>query len=303
MCSRGPSYWPSGPYPPSQRRSAYYSDHTVRRPGSKSSALTPDEISWLDGKETLGPTSKDVSVLQSTTAPAKGPSLGLSVEEAFARAEQALSGHTRKQIVCITNASKPLNQTLKRKLPYKVFNELDKEFFLSVLRGNVSLGWSDLPDGILSQTSRPGYRGNPRIRIDLSPSLAQYGYGIDIFSALIHQMVHAYYLQCCGYRDRFLTGTGHDLEHEEPFYALLKCVGEHFKPLQRALAGHLFVPHGKIWSHYTPSPSAGVSCCYIHGSQFNDVDIQNWRNLAVGTTESKHQIQIPEHSGNPKEDT
>lgn len=189
----------------------------------------------------------------------------------------------------------------KKKLPFQVFNELDEEFFRSVLKGNVSLGWLDLPSGIFSRTIRAGQKHNPRIRIELSPFLGQNGTRWDVLAALIHQMVHAYYLQCCGYRDRGFSGKGHDLEHEQPFHALLKCVSECCEPLRQHLSADLWASRRYSRGQYPCDPASGISACYDRVTRFNSIDIQDWRNIAVAETESQQEAQKSKSTGSLEE--
>ncbi|KAI4169547.1 MAG: hypothetical protein LQ343_005627 [Gyalolechia ehrenbergii] len=264
--------------------------------------MVPGKFSWLDGKGKLGPTDGDFTALQSTSILPTSPSLGLSAEEAYSLAEKALKDHFRREITCIKN--KPVGTMTarhRRILPFQVFNELDSEYFRSVLKGNVSLDWSELPSGIFSRTSRAGHKRNPRIRIELSPSL-RYGGRLEIFAALIHQMVHAYYLQCCGKRDQGFTGAGHGLEHEQPFLALLKIIGEHCEPLQKTLAEPLWAPRGGNRGYSGSGPTAGVSFCYVRNDHYKPVDIQEWRDTAVATAESLQEPQTSKSTRQSKDD-
>ncbi|KAL8717013.1 MAG: hypothetical protein Q9225_005712 [Loekoesia sp. 1 TL-2023] len=286
-----------GPYPPSSRRNRHYDNHLARRSGLKASAFVPSGFSWLDGRGRPGPTSRDYAVLQSITASPKDRTSGLSVEEAFTLAEKALEGRVRKWIKCVFKNSAPMTSAQKRKLPFQIFDELDKEFFRSVLKGNVSLGWLELPSGILSRTIRAGQKRNPRIRIELSPLLGLDGTRCDVLAALIHQMVHAYYLQCCGYRDRGFGGKGHDLEHEQPFHALLKCVSEHCEPLRQHLSADLWASRRYNRGQRPCDPASGISSCYNRDTRFNSIDIEDWRNVAIAETESQQEAQKSKSTG------
>lgn len=252
--------------------------------------------SWLDGDDKSGPSEKELTDLQSTTASLKTRSLGLKPEEAFTLVNQALEGHRRTVMVCLQDW-KPNNQkyrTVSMTIPFKVFHELDKEFFRSMLSGNVSLGWSDLPKGVFSRTIRVGPNKKSRIRIELSSQLYWHRSPQHILAALIHQMVHAYYLQCCGYRDPNSDGDGHDLCHERPFWALLQCIGEHLEPLRDILKEDLEVvsdkDHAKSQScpcrSSSKEPRPGSSRCYEVKKHCSDEDIQDWRDLATATAKS-----------------
>ncbi|KAL8783603.1 MAG: hypothetical protein Q9213_004532 [Squamulea squamosa] len=236
-------------------------------------------------------------MLRSTTAEPTNRSLTHSPEEAFTLAEQALQGHFRTRIHCMTVPRARMSTAQKRHLPFQVFSEIDREFFRSVLKGNVSLGWSKLAPGVLSRTRPADLDKNLRTRIELSPVLSEEGGRQDVLVALIHQMVHAYYLQCCGYHNQHVGAAGgHDLGHSQAFLALLKCVGQHCQPLRKALSSDLWTPyprHGRTHHGSLEEPVVRVSSCYARGSRFNDVDIQDWRNTAVATTISLQEAQKP----------
>ncbi|KAL9581428.1 MAG: hypothetical protein Q9212_003909 [Teloschistes hypoglaucus] len=237
--------------------------------------------SWLDGPKKSGPSEKDFSNLRSTTESPKTRSLDLKLDEAFALVEQALEGHRRTLIVCLKDfkPKDPQYRTVTRTLPFQVFHELDKEFFRSMLSGNVSLGWSNLPNGVFSRTIRAGQNKNPRIRIELSTQLYWHRAPRHILAALLHQMVHAYYLQCCGYRDPNSQGDEHDLCHDSPFWALLQCIGEHLEPLRDILNQDLEVVSDK-------GSKPGGSRCYEAKKHYSDEVIQNWRDIAIATAKS-----------------
>lgn len=264
---------------------------------------TPATSSWLDGSCKSGPSRKDFRNLQSTTISPATRSLDLKPEQAFALVNQALKGHRRTKLLCLkSNLTNQEHRIFTQTMPFQVFNELDKEFFRSTLSGNISLGWSDLPDGIFSRTVHAGQNGNPRIRIELSTQLSWHRAPKHILAALIHQMVHAYYLQCCGYRDRSSRGDGHDLSHERSFWALLGCIGEHLEPLQDILKEDLEVvsqnvhdksqrEHGCRCRLSSKKPTPGGSLCYGEKNRCNDDDIREWRDIANAVAKSLHEVQ------------
>ncbi|KAI4109314.1 MAG: hypothetical protein LQ339_001814 [Xanthoria mediterranea] len=196
-------------------------------------------------------------------------------------------------------------------LPFKVFNELDREFFRSTLKGNVSLSWPRLKDGVLSQTTRAGHNGEPRNRIELSTVLLKLGHRRYIFAELIHQMIHAYYLQCCGSSDQDSSGTGYDLGHGPAFLALLRCIGQHCEPLRRFLSPDLqdpFLGHQyrlgqrSIHNGLLAKQNAGMSSCYVQHFHANSVDVQDWRNTAVAKTASLQEVEKPGSTSQPGND-
>ncbi|KAL8688228.1 MAG: hypothetical protein Q9218_005808 [Villophora microphyllina] len=288
----------------------YRRSHKISR-----SRLMPAKYSWLDGKPGSGPSRQDFEDLQSIRLSAASRVLDLKPEEAFTLVEQALNGHRRTKVACLGMLKRTTvdGTMLKRLIPFQVLNELDKEFFRSTLKGNISLGWSDLPAGVFSRTVHAGQYGNPRIRIELSPELYWHRGPHHIVAALIHQMVHAYYLQCCGYRDRSSSGSGHDLSHEEPFWALLNCIGEHLDPLREILGKDLEVfpqgDHDRLRKDYdcrcrmsSAEPKVGGSACYREKNRLDSLDIQNWRNHAVATTRSLRDARNSQSAETQKND-
>ncbi|KAL8727077.1 MAG: hypothetical protein Q9181_005831 [Wetmoreana brouardii] len=282
----------------SSKALSWQSIRLARRAG-ETARLVPTKSSWLDGKSKPGPTKSGFENLQNTTIPPASRNLELRPEEAYTLAEEALKSYHRTQIACLTK--KPPNLTaIKRNLPFQVFNQLDGELFRSMLKGNVSLSWSDLPDGTFSRTIRAGQNGNPRTTIELSPLLFHHGTRPEILSTLIHQMVHAYYLQCCSYRERGFGGEGHDLGHEQAFGALVNCIRGHVEPLRDYLSAALWTPSRKYQDRLADGCSCygssgelmeGASSCYHEKNSFNAVDIQGWRDNAIAITESLRDAQ------------
>ncbi|MCJ1433169.1 hypothetical protein MMC27_002528 [Xylographa pallens] len=103
--------------------------------------------------------------------------------------------------------------------PFDVFDHIDQALFSGVLKGNVFLKWELLQDGSSGRTSRAGFAASPRISIGLSDNLRR-GPPSLILEALVHQMLHAYLLQCCGYREPKAETIGHDLTHDLEYNTL-----------------------------------------------------------------------------------
>ncbi|KAL8833482.1 MAG: hypothetical protein Q9176_007957 [Flavoplaca citrina] len=243
-----------------------------------------------------GPTTQDISVLRSTTIAPATQSLTLPPEEAYTLVHQALQGHVRARISCL-DSRRLMTTREKEELPFKVFNEIDREYFRATLKGNVSICWSRLRKGVYAQTKCADVEGNPRIQIDLSPMLGEYGHRCDILAALVHQMIHAYYLQCCGHSDKENSGTGHVLGHGLAFLALRKCIIEHCWPLQEILLRPLLARYlaGRRRLGYSGvddgKRSPGVSYCPHFKDRYNSVDVQDWRNTAVAKTVSLQDLR------------
>ncbi len=111
-------------------------------------------------------------------------------------------------------------------LPYLAFDELDRKLFRSKLRGNVCLKWSMIPYGIPGRTSRAGLE-YPRITIELSDILPNTT-KIGVLTALLHQMIHAYFLQCCGYQSEGQGRSGYGLGHDFEFLAFKDLISRKY---------------------------------------------------------------------------
>ena len=113
--------------------------------------------------------------------------------------------------------------------PFEIFNHIDKALFSGVLKGNVYLKWEVLQNSQTGRTTRAGLATSPRISVTLSDNLRR-GSSSLILRALIHQMIHAYLLQCCDYRPPKAETNGHDLSHGLEYSTISYLV-------QRALLG------------------------------------------------------------------
>ena len=117
----------------------------------------------------------------------------------------------------------PVAPVDKLTYPFEVFDHIDKALFSGVLKGNVFLKWELLQGGSSGRTSRAGFAASPRISIGLSNNLRR-GSPSLILEALVHQMLHAYLLQCCGYREPKAETNGHDLTHNLEYSTLAYLV-------------------------------------------------------------------------------
>jgi len=117
---------------------------------------------------------------------------------------------------------------------FKTFNDIDAVFFAGRLYQNIYLCWSDCPDGVAGSTAPPrGWPGSPRVRIRLDRMHMELPTTRlrDVWSVLMHEMVHAYLMVACV--------EYHDLDEPDPGH------GRHFKrclaAVQRGLGGREFV--------------------------------------------------------------
>lgn len=250
--------------------------------------------SWLDGPSRPGPTKDDLSILRDgRIKPAKKP---LRVEEPVA-AKMVLealdrSSYKRNHVVAFDSRTQYLYNA--RELPWQVFDELDRELFLGMLKGNVYLAWSDLPRDYPGMTTRPGENSSglrgPRITIELAEGLLKHGTSAHILAILLHQMIHAYFLQCCGHRNKAASGIGCDLTHHHGFSAVLYAIQDRF------LKGNLPSLWGqprKKHSHplFTPGIAApGSSDCYVNKQRLSKGQCEDYVTHALaGVTTSQPQ--------------
>ena len=274
---------------------------------------SPFELgSWLDGSRASAPTKEVVQNLIDKNASPAQPSLGLTDQEAYGLAHEALENYRRRRVACLAPEKRDLYS--RKELPKMVFDQLDKELFRSVLKGNVLLRkvcWRALPYNIHAMTTRADPQRNSRITITLSENLLSQGSRMQILVTLVHQMIHAYYLQCCGYRHKNQDASGHDLGHGLEFNALLSLISERCSLTGYRRSVHLWKfpsPGDAIPTHrqvmlgaHEPKLSAGDSNCYRHCrslTPIDEIDCNNWRNKALGIfrslEESRRKKQVLE---------
>ncbi|MCJ1426163.1 hypothetical protein MMC29_004065 [Sticta canariensis] len=248
--------------------------------------------SWLDGLPYPQPDQDSIEVLKNADALPARSNLRLSTEEAFGRAHQAIEHYRRTKVACLAPSQRHLYLT--RRLPFMVFDQLDRELFRSVLKGNVHLKWTaNMPGGIYAATCHADPPKRPRITIFLSEVLAE-APRVHILCTLVHQMMHAYFLQCCGYQAREGGSGGHDLCHGSEFRALLVTISH-----RCSLDGHQATayltnplpipPTSRPRARKRGSQHQSWSNCYasvppMHTAE--KVDDQNWRNMAIAKMRS-----------------
>lgn len=117
-------------------------------------------------------------------------------------------------------------------LPFLSFNALDNLLFANALRGNVHLRWQEsieTGETYHGYTSASKYEDS-RVCITLNTALQRKAnWKGDIFAALVHHMVHAYLLICCGYHHKKRNTdveppTSYDLTHSLEFVTLLSAI-------------------------------------------------------------------------------
>lgn len=263
--------------------------------------------SWLDGPKFRGPTPESIKILVSANAAPACISPHIRIEEAYGRAYEALRHYVPRSIECLD----PMKHYLYpgKDLPFKVFNQLDRELFRSVLKGNVHLAWSsNIPPNVNAVTFRKGYIQKPRISIRLAESLLEGGNNVEILAVLVHQMIHAYYLQCCGFQNGDNKDSGYDLGHGFEFEGLLRSIESRLpKGISRYLRD--LRPHHKgspreqsLKSHRNKHQTGGSNCVHApdYSSPEQEVDCKQWchqaRAIAASLEDSQKSIAKGESS-------
>lgn len=248
--------------------------------------------SWLDGFPHLQPDRDAIKVLKNADALPASSNLRLSTEEAFGRAHQAIEHYRRTKVACLVPSRRHLYP--KQRLPFMVFDQLDRELFRSVLKGNVHLRWqADMPSGIYATTCHADPPTMRRITIILSEVLAT-APRVNILGALVHQMMHAYFLQCCGYQAQEGGSGGHDLCHGPEFRALFLTISH-----RCTLDGHQSTAHLANPLPVPPAPRPRArkresrhqswSNCYAPVAPMRraeKIEDQNWRHMAIAKIRS-----------------
>lgn len=263
----------------------------------------PSYGSWLDGPNVQEPSLESIKILKSKTIEPAVRCPRIKTEEAYYLAYQALQVYKKKIIKWL---DPKMNLFYSRKeLPFSIFDRLDKELFRSVLTRNVYLEWSPrLSPYRNAMTFRRDHHGCPRIAIKLAESL-QAGSREEIIGTLIHQMIHAYFLQCCGFRNKTLqaSGSGYDLEHGFEFQALLRSIEkvcpQDASPYLWDLKSHDRRPLGS--RSVKPHPIIGASNCVdCYKSRVDKIDVKQWCQDAIAIAKS---LIDTHENGSKKEST
>ncbi|KAL9119961.1 MAG: hypothetical protein Q9187_003480 [Circinaria calcarea] len=236
--------------------------------------LTPLWIRWLCGSPKLVPTEDDLTVLKNATLqPAREPDYA-SPEEAIKIAEASIKATQT------ADSGRPSRHHRRRldggNLPFQVFNDIDAEVFAGALRGNVMLRWARLPRGLLGMTTQPEKSSSPRILIELSENLLPVRSEQTILRVLLHQMTHAYFLQCCGFDYAHDKGKDVSLAHNLPFTVLIVIIqrliiGIPVSDIPSAFGTSFGYLPRNIHRKARPHVKAGSTCCFFdgYGHSFN----------------------------------
>ena len=156
-------------------------------------------------------------------------------------------------------------------LPFVIFDIIDEALFVGLLKGNVCLKWASLPSGLAGRTIRAGRDACPRIMVELAISVRRESNLDYIIQVLVHQMIHAFLLQCCGHKHKHVSGTGHDCAHSYEYSAIAFIIQTYLKipATQSSPAYFGCSPIDLVYGYRPVSEAAakevGGSICVDHG--------------------------------------
>ena len=170
--------------------------------------------SWFRGWTQGNLEDDNVGILQGESVQPTRKSHGWSPEEAIKYLIKAI----KDEDVYTPGQGRQPRREPPHRLPYALFCDIDDRIFGGVLKGNVHLRFDQsFPSGLAGATIRPSQQEKRRITIELSRELVFKQRPRTIVEVLLHEMVHAYLLQCCGPQD----GTnGHSLLHGADYSAV-----------------------------------------------------------------------------------
>jgi hypothetical protein len=220
--------------------------------------------------------------------------------------------HLNSNRPCIVDTIDTARQApLCKKAPFLVFDSLDRVLFQGLLKGMVHLKWQPLSDNAPGRTSAPDVK-DPRICIELNTRpFSEQGTSLDeLLDALIHQMIHAYFLVCCGKQGKSTEQDGRLLDalhfgilmytiqeisgdcedsylplsfyaHRRAYRSRAACRSHRMdfyydRDAGRSIARPYIAidPHGGTVG---PPPNDGQSHCMHDNRRFRGADIRNWQ--------------------------
>lgn len=234
--------------------------------------------------------------------------LGWTLEYATAYCYQHLNANRP----CIVDTIDTARQApLNKKAPFLIFDSLDRNLFQGKLNGMVFMKWRSMSDNSPGVTSAPGIRDR-RICIELNtrPFEERDADLEDLLDALIHHMIHAYFLVCCGAPDKKKSDDGRLLDGLH-FGVLLSTIKEISEECEQGSLRMIFYAHrraGRLREHHGsdyraamlgmgdaragrrpyiaidprgdtmgPPPNDGQSYCMHDNRRFRGADIRNWQ--------------------------
>ena len=201
---------------------------SVRSGGSARRPLTAPWDFWMKGETTMVPSQDDLIILKDPALKPVRDHHGFTQEQAIKLVRQ----FDNQQKDSSKDAAWATKQraTHFAELPFHIFNDIDATLFFGLLKGNVYLAWAKLPRGLSGRTTRPGRQACPRIAIELSHDIIATQRTGVLVSTLLHQMIHAYLLQCCGHKNGRVAGSGHNLAHNVDFAITAMIIQDRISP-------------------------------------------------------------------------
>ncbi|OQO14762.1 hypothetical protein B0A48_00144 [Cryoendolithus antarcticus] len=136
-----------------------------------------------------------------------------------------------------------------RTTPFRIFDQLDRTLFLHKLEGMVLLRWRTQSDHSPGMTSTAGTMC-PRVTIELNstPFKKDEAQIDDLLEQMIHQMIHAYFLICCGAQDPEAKQDGRLLDGVH-FGVILMAIDEITRHCKKKALNMLFHASHRNDSH------------------------------------------------------
>lgn len=193
---------------------------------------------------------------------------------------------------------------VEEKTPYMIFDLIDRAMFAGKLKGMVHLRWKPQASSACGRTSAPGVmNGIARICIDLNSVSFEEDDGDldDLLDALIHQMIHAFFLVCCGAQPKGVKPDGR-LTDGVHFGVILMTIRDISRQCQDGPVPFIFYAHTRrklqepqstsasrrrkkrSWiavdpqgSAITAPPADGQSHCSHDNRRIHLSDLKNWQ--------------------------
>ena len=204
---------------------------SVRPAGSVRRPIASPWHFWMKGETTMVPTQDDLIILKDPALKPVRDHHGFTHEQAIKLALQY--DIQRKDSSKDTGSATKQRAAQFAELPFHIFNDIDATLFSGLLKGNVYLAWAKLSRGLSGRTTRPGCQACPRIAITLSHDIIATEHPGVLVSTLLHQMIHAYLLQCCGHKNAKVPGSGHNLAHNVDFAVMAMIIQDCISPLPK----------------------------------------------------------------------
>lgn len=181
--------------------------------------------------------------------------------------------------------------------PFIIFDYLDRALFGGKLRGMVFLRWKSQISTSPGTTSAPGVvSGIPRICIELNKTPFEDDDGDidDLLDALIHQMIHAFFLVACGAQPKSATQDGRLLD-DLHFGVILHTIKDITRHCEDGVLDLIFYAASRAGYDYGcrnarryiaidprgsavgSAPADGQSHCNHDNRRIRPAEIKNWQ--------------------------